>query len=234
MTTLQHPTLKDPSNATRSTPTITPEAAVLHIGSSTFIDAPAAKVWETLTNTSTWPAWNSFVPRVTIRSQPSNTTNATNDTTDLSPVFQKDTRFILHVRMDPTSTSEKPQASTDVYGRVTESTAPNAETGENGRIVWGVDPDAPGAYSPSMLKAERVHEVTAVEGGTEVRNWEAQTGWLVYIVKVMYKERLRANFQLWVDDLTRYVTLLTKDASGGENIDAGGTDDPVEEGVTSA
>jgi hypothetical protein len=197
-------TLQDPSNAARATPTITPEAAVLHIGSSTHINAPTTKVWGALTDTSTWPAWNSFVPRVTIRSQPSKTTNdATND--ELSPILQNDTRFIFHVRMDPTSTSTKPQAATDVYGRVTECTPPNAETGEMGRIVWGVDPDAPGAMSTSLLKAERVHELKTVEGGTEVRNWEAQTGWLVYVVRLMYGQRLRDNFQLWVDDLRKFV-----------------------------
>ncbi|OGE54545.1 hypothetical protein PENARI_c006G10767 [Penicillium arizonense] len=172
-------TLEDPTNATRATPTITPKAATLHIGSSTLISAPAAKVWSTLTDTSTWPAWNSFVPRVTIRSQPSNTTTPNDITNDPSPTLQKGTRFIFHVRMDPTSTSTKPQAATDVYGLVTECAAPNAETGDIGRIVWTVDPDAPGAMPQSLLKAERVHEVTAVEGGTEVRNWEAQVGWLV-------------------------------------------------------
>ncbi|OQD81898.1 hypothetical protein PENANT_c024G00762 [Penicillium antarcticum] len=205
MTNPHGPTLEDPSNATRATPTITPEAAVLHIGSSTFINAPAAKVWESLTDTSTWPAWNSFVPRVTIRSQPS---NATNETTDLSPILQKDTRFIFHVRMDPTSTSKKPQAATDVYGRVTECSAPNAETGEIGRIVWGVDPDAPGAHSLSMLKAERVHEVKAVEGGTE----------------------------LWVDDLCRFVQLPAAggDVSGRENIAVDETGDRMPGDVASA
>jgi hypothetical protein len=59
--------------------------------------------------------------------------------------------------------------------------------------------------STSLLKAERVHELKTVEGGTEVRNWEAQTGWLVYVVRLMYGQRLRDNFQLWVDDLRKFV-----------------------------
>jgi hypothetical protein len=107
--------------------------------------------------------------------------------------------------MDPTSTSPKPQASTDVNIIVTEYSAPSPETGAVGRIVWTADYDAPGTMSPSLLTAERVHEVTDVEGGTEVRNWEAQAGWLVYVVKWMYGVRLQANFELWVNGLKQFV-----------------------------
>lgn len=71
--------------------------------------------------------------------------------------------------------------------------------------MWASDPDAPGAMSTSMLTAERVHEIVDVEGGTEVRNWEAQVGWLVYVVRWMYGARLKANFELWVTDLKRFV-----------------------------
>ncbi|KAJ5780535.1 hypothetical protein N7457_005695 [Penicillium paradoxum] len=215
-------TLTDPTNATRATPNITPEKANLHIGSSSLIKAPSTKVWAVLTDTSTWPSWNSFVPRVTIRSQPTPSptpTSApdptpaststqppnTNQTTTLSPILQKGTRLTFHVRMDPTSTSTKPQAATDVQLLVTECRPPNAETGEAGRIVWASDTDAPGAMAPSLLTAERVHELTDVEGGTEVRNWEAQVGWLVYVVRWMYGVKLQANFELWVADLKRFV-----------------------------
>lgn len=67
--------------------------------------------------------------------------------------------------------------------------------------------------SPSLLNAERVHEITDVEigegdnliKGTEVRNWELQAGWLVYAVKWMYGAKLRQNFELWVSDLKKFV-----------------------------
>lgn len=74
-----------------------------------------------------------------------------------------------------------------------------------GRIVWCADPEASGSFSPSLLKAERVHEITSVEGGTEVRNWEAQVGWLVYVVRWMYNAKLQANFEMWVADLKAFV-----------------------------
>jgi len=190
------PELTDPSNTTRSTPTIPATNATLHIGSSTTTTAPSTQIWAALTNTSTWPDWNSFVPRVTIRSQPDQ--NST-----LSPILQTGTKVTFHVRMDPTST--KPQAATDVSLVITECVAPDTQTGIPGRIVWVADYDAPGAMPRSLLTAERVHEVRDVEGGTEVRNWECQVGWLAYMVKWMYGAKLQRNFELWMEDLKKFV-----------------------------
>lgn len=197
-------TLTDPTNADRATPTIQAADAGLHLGSSVFINAPATQVWDALTDTSTWPSWNNFVPRVTIRAQPNAETHTgDNDPSSLSPILQSGTRFTMHVRMDPFS--DKPQAAQNVNLHITEYTAPNREAGTPGRIIWAADYDAPGTMAPSLLKAERTHEITEVEGGTEVRNWEAQVGWVVFIVRWMYGERLQRCFELWVEDLKGYV-----------------------------
>lgn len=67
--------------------------------------------------------------------------------------------------------------------------------------------------APSLLTAERVHEVVDVDvtedgevlRGTEVRNWEAQVGWLAHVVKWMYGGKLQRNFELWVDGLKQFV-----------------------------
>lgn len=107
--------------------------------------------------------------------------------------------------MDPTSTSQKPQPATDVHLLIAECSPPDPESGSVGHIVWTSDFDAPGTMSPSLLTAERVHEIKDVEGGTEVRNWEAQVGWVVFMVRLMYGARLQANFELWVADLKRFV-----------------------------
>ncbi|KAJ5668124.1 uncharacterized protein N7477_006694 [Penicillium maclennaniae] len=192
-------TLTDPSNSTRSTPNISSASATLQLGSSTTISAPSSKVWSALTNTSTWPNWNSFVPRVTIRSHP----GSESSDLPLSPILQNGTRMIFHVRMDPSSS--KPQAATDVNLIVTEFVEPNVENYTPGRIVWASDFDAPGTMARSLLNAERVHEIRDVEGGTEVRNWECQVGWVVYAVKWMYGGKLKHNFELWVNDLKKFV-----------------------------
>ncbi|KAJ5549212.1 hypothetical protein N7513_006446 [Penicillium frequentans] len=191
--------LSDPQNADRATPTIEAAKATLHIGSSIFIAAPSTVVWAALTDTSTWPSWNEFIPRVTITSQPAKD----DSTTELSPILQKGTKMTFHVRMDPTS--DKPQKANDTQLMVTELEAPNPETNTPGRIVWVSDSEAPGGFSPSLLTAEREHEIKEVEGGCEVRNWENQIGWLVYAIKWMYGKRLEANFDLWVQDLKRFV-----------------------------
>ena len=201
-------TLPDPTNAERETPNIAVADATLHIGSSILIGAPAAQVWDALTDTSTWPSWNNFVPRVTIREQPNaeeppQGSEANESTPALSPKLQAGTRFTFHVRLDPFSS--KPQAATDTHLRVTEYTAPNPEAGTPGRITWAADYDAPGTMGPWLLKAERTHEVKQVEGGTEVRNWEAQVGWAVYAIRWMLGERLQRCFELWVNDLKGFV-----------------------------
>ncbi|KAJ5217078.1 hypothetical protein N7468_010086 [Penicillium chermesinum] len=186
--------LTDPENTTRSTPNISAADATLHLGSSTFIAAPPSHVWEVLTDTSTWPAWNTFVPRVTIRSQPDGPAAA-----PLSPVLRAGTKITFHVCMDPAAS--KPQPPADTHLIVTEAVAPNPGAGSPGRIIWVTDPDAPGAFWRSLLNAERVHELKEVEGGTEVRNWECQKGYLVHVVKWMYGSLLRTNFQRWVEGL---------------------------------
>jgi hypothetical protein len=119
--------------------------------------------------------------------------------------------------MDPNST--KPQAATDAGLIVTEYEAPNAETGTVGRIVWASDFEAAGTMPPSLLTAERVHEIKDIKAeeeggvsGTEVRNWELQVGWMVYVVKWMYGAQLRVNFDLWVNDLKGFI-----EGNGGGN-----------------
>lgn len=195
------PRPSDQTNSTRSTTNIAASDAVLHIGSSTFIDAPSDEVWSILLDTSTWPSWNTFCPRVTIREQPG--------ADHSSPVLQNGTRMTFHVRMDPTSESEQ-----DAQLWVTEFDPPDSSSDKPGRIMWAGDLAAKGSFPPWLLTAERVHELrdveVEVEGGetkrmTEVRNWEAQVGYLVYVVRWMYGTVLQRNFETWVDDLKRFV-----------------------------
>ena len=199
-------TLADPTNASRATPNIPVSDAILHIGSSTFINASSIEVWEVLTNTSTWSSWNSFIPRVTIRSQPDSTSDE-----PLSPIFQRGTAFTFHLRVGPTVLGS--QATLNVNLIVTELTAPIPESATPGCIVWAVDYDSLGAVPPLILAGERVHEIREVEVSvedrllrqTEVRHWEAMVGWLAYIVQWMYGYKLQQRFDEWVSGLKTFV-----------------------------
>lgn len=202
-------TSASPSLSSNSTPNISASDAVLHLNSATRIDAPLQDVWNALIDTSTWPRWNTFVPRVTIREQP-DTLDASPDA--LSPILQKGTKLTFHVHMYPSST--KPQRVNDTQLAVIEFEPPNPSAKNAGRIVWASDPSAKGGFPASLLTAERVHEIVEVEvpgedgqmrRETEVRNWEAQVGYLVYIVRWMFGDRLKENFEIWVRDLKGYV-----------------------------
>ena len=108
----------------------------------------------------------------------------------------------FHVCMDPGN--PKPQSPRDTALVVAEAVPPDTASGAPGRIVWVSDTSGPGAFWPSLLTAERVHEITDVAGGVEVRNWENQTGWLVYAVKWMFGKTLKNNFDRWVQELKTY------------------------------
>ncbi|KAB8269176.1 hypothetical protein BDV30DRAFT_217229 [Aspergillus minisclerotigenes] len=193
--------------ASKSTPSISASDAVLHIESATSIAAPCQDVWDVLIDTSTWPSWNTFVPRVTIREQPGSDSQSTSD--NLPPKLQLGTKMTFHVHMDPSSDSEQ-----DVGLVVTEFEPPRANPPKPGRIVWASDLTAKGSMPAFLLTAERVHEVEEfdVQGEdgqtkrvTGVRNWEAQVGYLVYVVRWMFGAQLKKNFETWVQDLKQYV-----------------------------
>jgi hypothetical protein len=199
------------------TPNIPSASAVLRIQSSIVIDAPIDQVWAALTDTSTWPSWNKFVPRVTIREQPESTE-------DDSPTLKLGSRFTFHVNMYPEPETPADAATAkqlgsvnlrDTYLKVIECEPPSASTPtqeRKARIVWASDGAADGLIMSSLLTAERVHELVEVqvegeEGKvvTEVRNWESQVGYLAYVVRWMFEGRLRENFGIWESGLKGYV-----------------------------
>ncbi|KAL3492547.1 hypothetical protein BJX62DRAFT_236144 [Aspergillus germanicus] len=205
------------SNEHPKTPNIPSANAVLRIQSSIAIDAPIDQVWAALTDTSTWPSWNKFVPRVTIREQPESTE-------DDSPTLNLGSRFTFHVNMYPEPETPADAATAkqlgnvnlrDTYLKVIECEPPSASTptqGRRARIVWASDGAADGLIMSSLLTAERVHELVEVqvegeEGKvvTEVRNWESQVGYLAYVVRWMFEGRLRENFGIWESGLKGYV-----------------------------
>jgi hypothetical protein len=199
MSSLNHP----------DTPNIPSSSAILGIQSSTLIDAPIQVVWSALTNTSTYPKWNRFVPRVTVREQP--------DSDNEDAILRNGTRFTFHVNMYP-ETDDEPQPQKqnlrDTFLKIIEieppaSTEPADSGLRKGRVVWASDPAADGYVMSSLLTAERVHELEEVIDGngkrmTMVANWESQVGGLAYVVRWMFGARLKGNFAIWENGLKEY------------------------------
>ncbi|GAD97178.1 predicted protein [Paecilomyces variotii No. 5] len=226
------PTASERDLSSQSTPTIPSSKAILHISASTRVKAPISRIWDTLINTSTWPEWNSFISRVTIRDQPhygssadpatatssshpdeSNGHNKVNVTNNnrLSPIFVLGTRASFHAVMNP----KKPENTTEVPLVITDFKPPPDALSETGgriaRIVWSSDHGSglKGSLSSWLLHAERVHQIEELdeegESFAEVRTWEAQKGLLAYVVKYLYGSFLQAAFGRWVDELKGFI-----------------------------
>jgi hypothetical protein len=170
------------------------------------ICSPAALVWETLRDTSHYPDWNTWVPRITITSQPNQPS-----TSSPSHILQEGTRFTLHVVMD----ASKPSKITDTPQRLTDVSTPEKQSdyvpaallqdptftsdlSKVYRIAWATE----GGFVARGLKTERFHEIIVLgEEECEVRTWECLGGLLARTVKWFYGETLMDKFGVWVKDL---------------------------------
>lgn len=184
---------------------------------STKISAPASLVFSTLLDTSTYPEWNTWCPKVTIRSQPDansdngSPTSASSPGPQPSPVLQKDTHFTLRVVMD----ASKPSKTTDTLLRVTDISIPTKQSdyvpvsllqspsftqnlAQVYRVAWTVE----GGFVARGLRSERFQEVIVLgQEECEVRTWECLGGILARTVKWSYGGTLMEKFGLWVKDL---------------------------------
>ena len=195
-----------------TSPRVPRESTILATSASTTISAPASLVWDVLLDTSKYPDWNSFCPRVTIHSQPPGI-----DPTD--PTLHLNTSLTFHIVMD----AAKPAKVTDTQLRVTDVSTPQrpshyiaqevldaedayaSDLGKVYRIAWTTE----GSFVAKGLRTERFHEIIPLqqeeeEGeGCEVRTWECQGGILARAVKFYYKDVLKDKFAEWCEDLKR-------------------------------
>ena len=196
-----------PPSSGLTTMVVPRESVILPTYASIEIDAPASVVWEVLLNVNKYPNWNSFCPKVTIRSQPQGT-----DTHD--PNLHNGTSFIFHVVMD----SKKPTSYTETQLRVLDISTPDqpssyipqakldsdpaftSDLSKLYRISWTTE----GGFVARGLKSERFHEIIVLnEKSCLVRTWECQGGSLARAVKWMYKDTLKQKFVEWCEDLKR-------------------------------
>jgi hypothetical protein len=183
------------------------DAILTNTGSAT-IAAPAAFVFAIVRDTGTYPTWNTFVPRVTIHSQPEGTDPA-------STTLEKGTAMTFHAVMD----SSKPGKAHATQLRVTDVSTPAQPTYYVPCTALDKDPTyttflncvyriswaSEGGLVARGLRTERFHEVIVIDSeNCEVRTWENHGGVLARTVKWLYQETLRVKFQEWCDDLKKY------------------------------
>ena len=189
-----------------NTPRVPRESTILPTCASTTISASASTVWAILLDTSKYPNWNSFCPRVMIHSQPP-------DVDKSDPNLHLNTSFTFHVVMD----NAKPDKVTDTQLRVTDVSTPehpsayipqdvldkdeaySSDLGKVYRIAWTTE----GNFVSRGLRTERFHEIIPLGDGSqcEVRTWECQGGILARAVKFYYKDVLKKKFAEWCEDL---------------------------------
>ena len=172
-----------------------PADTVFCISSSVVINSPAADVFSAITNTETWPEWNSFVPSADIfRPSP-------NEDSPRHGTLQVGAQVMLHVRMTPTSSLR------DQKEEICEVTVPkdvegsgNAKPGDVFRASWKAE-----GFPTVGLRCLRVNEVHVIDDSScEYRTWEMMAGPTAYIVKRMYAKTLQERFIDWANDLKSY------------------------------
>ncbi|KAK4556225.1 hypothetical protein LTR86_006922 [Recurvomyces mirabilis] len=192
------------------------ERTILSVSALIHINAPAQRVFNALLDTPKYGRWNTFIPGVTITSQPDHVK-------DDSTLLQLGTLFNFHVVMN----SSKPDSQTPTSLKVSSISTPERlsdyvpedmiegdacfypDQSKVYRVTW-IDH---GSLQSRALQVERFHEVIVLgENECEVSTWECQDGILAYVVKWLYGEVLEEKFQDWVKGLKQYCESAYGDA----------------------
>ncbi|KAF9775750.1 hypothetical protein IL306_006124 [Fusarium sp. DS 682] len=173
------------------------------ISYSVMINAPALACLEKLTDTNTWPYWNSLTPRGTITKAPVITDQTTNDP-ELREIISrpgylyKGVEFTADVHMNKNST-ERTNTAAEIVDRVERFETDDGRLGY--RVTWRY------IGMPFFLSHnERVHEfIESIDPGngqkvTEYIGWETFGGLAAFIIKYTIYDRFRESFQRWRDE----------------------------------
>jgi len=171
-----------------------PHDTVFYITSSLPINCPPSHAYHVLRDYSTWPEWNSFCPKVDVKSDKQ------------SKLLVPGMKLTLHVKMDPKSPALRAQTE-----EVTEASDENAEGVL--RVSW-----SQGTMPQFLLRSLRVNELHPGNDpqSCEYRTWITMAGPTAYIVKKMFESTLQARFDDWSVDLKRYAE-ETWQKQGGSN-----------------
>ncbi|KAF2088731.1 hypothetical protein K490DRAFT_38798 [Saccharata proteae CBS 121410] len=174
-------------------------SSVFSPSTSITISAPGEKVFALLTDFSTWPSWNSFIPaaRVLASDQSSNDVNSeTHLKVGHRMHFDVCMPFFGQLRKVPGGSIEK------VTVVETPTSPTNAEQG-TWRVSWDQD-----GLPLFLLRTVRVNEVTELrtEDGTvqcTYRTYMTFDGPFAWFVKYTTGGKVQSGLELWAEDLKR-------------------------------
>jgi hypothetical protein len=185
------------------------DSAVFGISYSTVVRAPAPLVFDTILRAADYPAWNTWVPRAEILTQPSTTEDQNaHDRMSIGCTM----RFTVVMNPDkPNDVTLTPLKVVDICTpssptsyltpELLEDPTFTADLSKVYRVSWTGNG---GMYAFGM-KLERFHEVVVTgENECEVRTWEIMSGILSRVVKLMYEDTLKGKVGLWCEDLKKY------------------------------
>ncbi|KAF2220491.1 hypothetical protein BDZ85DRAFT_176636, partial [Elsinoe ampelina] len=160
--------------------------ALFSATASTTIEASPLTVYNAHIDPSTWPEWNSFVPSLSIRSQPP----------DVSPTFTHlhlGTSLLFTVQM---SSSFKTKSIEEI-SILSDPPKDDDPVGTKYVVGWKQ------TMIPALvLRTERVNEITKLEGGKcEYKTWMAFAGPAAHAVRWSQEGNLQGRFEDWVVDL---------------------------------
>lgn len=199
-----------------STPSISVKDGVFAVTGATRINAPASFIFDILLDTSTYPEWCTFVPKVVIDEQPSPAVQLAGAVADdKSSVLKLGTKFTFFAvigspgsKQTPSplivSDVSTPSEPSSYVPRATLEASPvyTADLSQIYRVAW--KGDKVGFYAWG-LNVERFHEVIVRgEDQCEVRTWEVMGGVLAHITKWLYRTTLDQKFDDWCAELKAF------------------------------
>lgn len=163
-----------------------------------IVNAAPSILLRTLVDTSKYPEWNRFVPRVTF-----------SDTADARPSnlggeLREGVLFVEHVDMYGQG---KPSGLVKMKLLVTTLKETEDKEGKKYSVVW-----LGKGYPDWALRSERVHQIFRNDDGTTTYNvFETFSGPLALFVRLFVGTALVKRFKQWNDEMGRYAEETSRD-----------------------
>ncbi|KAK7728488.1 hypothetical protein SLS57_002376 [Botryosphaeria dothidea] len=171
--------------------------SVFNPTASATISAPPEKVFALLIDRTTWPRWNTFIPRANLVPDPSSSPPSDSANDDGKLQLGQTLKFTVQARVFG-SLRNVPGGSTE---QVNILSTPDHVTGERG--VWRLGWTQADKMMPRwLMKTHRVNEVVAEDGGgCTYRTYMTFEGPMAYVVKWLTGWMIQDGLIMWADDL---------------------------------